>query len=144
MDEVLGKLKQPTQKVVEYLDGVTVDGKNIEFVSDVQAKPVSENLVEVTIKFFAKDYKLMTGYLKHENKYDFTGIDEKEEEIIMDDKRKERILEKFSKDGLINLDYLTNSFYAKLVGEEMVKDKKSPGMVVAIAELYKVIKNQGG
>lgn len=59
----------------------------------------------------------------------------------MGNKRKERILEKFSKDGLINLDYLTKSFYAKLVGEEMVKDKKSPAMVAAITELYKVISN---
>lgn len=86
MDKGFGKLKQPTQKVVEYLDGVTVDGNNIEFVSDVQAKPVSENLVEMTIKFFAKDYKLVTGYLKHENKYGFIGIDKKEERANMENK----------------------------------------------------------
>lgn len=86
MDKGFEKLKQPTQKVVEYLDGVTVDGKNIEFVSDVQAKPVSENLVEMTIKFFAKDYKLVTGYLKHENKYGFIGIDKKEERANMENK----------------------------------------------------------
>lgn len=86
MDEDFGKLKQPTQKVVEYLDGVTVDGKNIEFVSGVQAKPVSENLVEMTINFFAKDYKLATGYLNHENKYGFIGIDKKEERTNMENK----------------------------------------------------------
>ena len=86
MKEDLWELKQPTQKVVEYLDGVTVDGKNIEFVSDVQAKLVSENLVEMTIKFFAKDYKLVTGYLNPEHKYDFLGIDKKEEGINMKNK----------------------------------------------------------
>lgn len=86
MDEDFEKLKQPTQKVVDYLDGVTVDGNNIEFVSDVQAKPVSENLVEMTIKFFAKDYKLVTGYLNHENKFDFIDIDKKEEGTKMESK----------------------------------------------------------
>lgn len=86
MDEGFAKIKQPTQKVVEYLDGVTVDGKNIEFVSDVQAKPVSENLVEMTIKFFAKDYKLVTGYLNPEHKYDFLSVDEKEEGTNMENK----------------------------------------------------------
>lgn len=59
MDEGFGKLKQPTQKVVEYLDGLTIDGKNIEFVSDVQAKSISENYVEVKVTFIASDYKLL-------------------------------------------------------------------------------------
>lgn len=86
MDKGFGKLKQPTQKVMEYLDGVTVDKNNIEFVSDVQAKPVSENLVEMTINFFAKDYKLVTGYLNHENKYNFLSVDEKEEGTNMESK----------------------------------------------------------
>lgn len=55
---------------------------------------------------------------------------------------KQKTLEKFSDEsGLINLDDLTKSFYAKLVGEEMAKDKKSPAMVAAITELYKVISN---
>jgi hypothetical protein len=63
MDEGFGKLKQPTQKVVEYLDGVTVDGKNIEFVSAVQAKPISENYVEVKITFIASDYNLLKSKL---------------------------------------------------------------------------------
>lgn len=63
MDEGFEKLKQPTQKVVEYLDGVTVDGNNIEFVSAVQAKPISENYVEVKITFIASDYKLLKSKL---------------------------------------------------------------------------------
>lgn len=58
----------------------------------------------------------------------------------MDNKREERILKKFSKDGMINLDDLTNSFYAKLVDEEISKNEKSPEMVAAIAELYRAIK----
>lgn len=69
MKEDSWELKQPTQKVVEYLDGLTIDGKNIEFVSDVQAKPISENYVEVKITFIASDYKLLkNSYLKRENR----------------------------------------------------------------------------
>ena len=59
MKEDPWELKQPTQKVVEYLDGLTIDGKNIEFVSDVQAKSISENYVEVKVTFIASDYKLI-------------------------------------------------------------------------------------
>lgn len=50
--------KKPTQEVVEYVDGLTVDGKNIEFVSDVHAKPLSDNYVEVKLTFFAKSYQI--------------------------------------------------------------------------------------
>jgi hypothetical protein len=59
MKEDSWKLKQPTQKVVEYLDGLTIDGKNIEFVTDVKAKPISENYVEIKLTFIASDYKLL-------------------------------------------------------------------------------------
>lgn len=59
MEKDSWRLKQPTQKVVEYLDGLTIDGKNIEFVSDVQAKPISKNYVEVKVTFIASDYKLL-------------------------------------------------------------------------------------
>lgn len=69
MEKDSWRLKQPTQKVVEYLDGLTIDGKNIEFVSDVQAKSISENYVEVKVTFIASDYKLLkNSYLKRENR----------------------------------------------------------------------------
>lgn len=59
MEKDSWRLKQSTQKVVEYLDELTVDGKNIEFILDVQAKPISENYVEVKVVFIASDYKLI-------------------------------------------------------------------------------------
>lgn len=51
--------KEPTQKVVEYLDGLTIDGKSIEFVSDVKASPISENYIEVKLTFIAGSYDLL-------------------------------------------------------------------------------------
>ncbi|WP_275556825.1 hypothetical protein [Pediococcus pentosaceus] len=41
------EIKTANPKSSEVLFGLTGDGKNIEFISDVQAKPISENYVEV-------------------------------------------------------------------------------------------------
>lgn len=59
----------------------------------------------------------------------------------MNEQDRKQLLAEFSdKSGLVNLDDLTNSFYAKLVDEEISKNEKSPEMVAAIAELYRAIK----